>query len=75
VRVPVDSLDLLTLSIALHRGDYLILRSAGIRTCKQLWQTESEKLEEILGSSVAKQQELRRPMAAKVFERAIENTR
>ncbi len=58
--LPSDMLDLLLLPIALHRGDHLALRSAGIMT-DQLGQLTSQQLDDVLGPVVSKQLDALRP--------------
>jgi replicative superfamily II helicase len=64
VGLPKDTLDLLAIPVALHRGDYLALRSVGVRTREQLWQMQQSHLEALLGRSVSKQINALRPPAS-----------
>jgi replicative superfamily II helicase len=59
--LPADTLDLLMLPITLHRGDYLALRSAGVKTREQLWQRTSEQLDGLLGRAISKRLDALRP--------------
>jgi helicase len=63
VGLPKDTLDLLALPVALHRGDYLALRSVGVRSREQLWQMQQSQLEGLLGRSVSNQINALRPPA------------
>jgi helicase len=71
--LPADSLDILMLPIALHRGDYLGLRSAGIRTREQLWQTSPAVLEAILGRSISERLGVLRPTEPQLIKPAAES--
>jgi len=49
VGLPNDSLDLLTLSVRLTRGQYLALRNAGFRTANQVQKADRRQLEPLVG--------------------------
>jgi replicative superfamily II helicase len=53
VGLPQDALDLLRLSERLSRGEYLALRSAGIRTCAQVAAASKQLIEQLLGKKKA----------------------
>jgi replicative superfamily II helicase len=50
VGLPEDSLDLLNIPLTLERGEYLLLRNAGIRTIESIKSTPREQLDTILGT-------------------------
>jgi helicase len=59
--LPADALDLLRLPIALHRGDYLALRSVGVVTRDRLWEMSRGQIDEVLGPGISSQLETLRP--------------
>ena len=59
--IPADMLNLLTLPVTLSRGEYLLLRTNGVRTIGELWSLSSEKLIGFLGTSFAEALERHRP--------------
>jgi hypothetical protein len=61
VGIPADALDLISLPVALTRGEYLSLYQAGIRKPEDLWSYPSSSLPEIIGANRADQLEKLRP--------------
>jgi replicative superfamily II helicase len=53
--LPEDCLDLLGLGLPLERGEYLALRSAGIKSADQVWQCSPLDLEKLFGKRRAEE--------------------
>jgi ATP-dependent DNA helicase len=72
--LPADTLDLLTLPIALHRGDYLALRSAGVTTRDQLWERTRQQLDDLLGSVIYSRLDILRPQQSQKVDADVGST-
>jgi len=59
--IPVDTLALLTLPVALGRGEYMALRAAGVMNSVDFWNHDRNAIAGILGKKRADQIELFRP--------------